>query len=181
MNKTLIASGIVAAALGSLALSMPAQALTMRECSVKYQAARQAGTLGGMTWNEFRRAQCGHEASAAPTAAPAPTPPTAAQPAPARRGTTARTATTPPPAPAPARTRTATAPPPATRAPAPTGNLVFPYRVSPQYANLPAGRARLLTCRDQYMANKATNANGGLRWIERGGGFWSECNRHLKG
>jgi hypothetical protein len=31
------------------------------------------------------------------------------------------------------------------------------------------------------MANKATNANGGLRWIERGGGYWSECNRHLKG
>jgi hypothetical protein len=36
------------------------------------------------------------------------------------------------------------------------------------------------TCLDQYNANKATNANGGMRWIERGGGYYSECNRRLK-
>ena len=36
------------------------------------------------------------------------------------------------------------------------------------------------TCRDQYNANKATNANGGLRWIQKGGGYYSECNKHLK-
>jgi hypothetical protein len=159
-NKTLIASGIVIAAFGSLALSMPAQALTMRECSAKYQAARQAGTLSGMTWNEFRKAQCGHEATASPAAAPPP-PPAAAEPAAPRRRTTARTTTT--------------------AAPAAAGNVVFPNAIARQYANLSPGRARLLTCRDQYMANKATNANGGLRWIERGGGYWSECNRHLKG
>lgn len=161
-NKTLIASGIVIAAFGSLALAMPAQALTMRECSAKYQAARQAGTLGGTTWNEFRKAQCGHEASASPAAAPAPPPPAAAEPAAPRRRSAARTTTT-------------------TAAPTVTGNVVFPNAVARQYANLSPGRARLLTCRDQYMANKATNANGGLRWIERGGGYWSECNRHLKG
>jgi hypothetical protein len=160
-NKTLIASGIVIAAFGSLALSMPAQALTMRECSAKYHAARQAGTLGSMTWNEFRRAQCGHEAAAAPAEPPAaaPAPATAAAPA-APRHRTARTTTAIPTA---------------------TGNVVFPNAIAPRYANLSAGRARLLTCRDQYMANKPNNANGGLRWIEKGGGFWSECNRHLKG
>jgi hypothetical protein len=166
-NKALIASGIVIAAFGSLALSMPAQALTMRECSAKYQAARQAGTLGGMTWNEFRKAQCGHEASASPAAAPAPPPAAEAPAAAPRRRTTTTTA-----APAGAG---------AARAPAVTGNVVFPNAVAPQYANLSPGRARLLTCRDQYQANKANNANGGLRWIERGGGYWSECNRHLKG
>jgi hypothetical protein len=171
-NKTLIASGIVIAAFGSLALSMPAQALTMKECSAKYQAAKQAGTLGGTTWAEFRRAQCGHETSVSPAAAPAAPPPAAAQPAAPRRGSTART-TTAPPATGAARTTTA--------APAVSGNVVFPNAVSPQYANLSPGRARLLTCRDQYQANKARNANGGLRWIERGGGYWSECNRHLKG
>jgi hypothetical protein len=166
-SKTLISSGIVIAAFGSLALSMPAQALTMKECSVKYQAARQAGSLGGTTWNEFRKAQCGPEAKAAPAAAQAPPaaapapPPAAEAPAAApRRKSTARTTTT---------------------APAATGNVVFPNAVAPRYANLSAGRARLLTCRDQYMANKANNANGGLRWIEKGGGYWSECNRHLKG
>jgi hypothetical protein len=29
-------------------------------------------------------------------------------------------------------------------------------------------------------ANKATNANGGLKWIEKGGGYYSECNKRLK-
>jgi hypothetical protein len=37
------------------------------------------------------------------------------------------------------------------------------------------------TCLDQYNANKATNANGGLKWIAKGGGYYSECNKHLKG
>jgi hypothetical protein len=36
-------------------------------------------------------------------------------------------------------------------------NAVFPTAVSPKYANLPAGRARMLTCLDQYKANKADN------------------------
>lgn len=164
-NATLIAIAI--AALGST-LSLPAQALTMKECSVKYQAARQGGTLGGMTWNQFRKAQCGHEVSAAPAAAPSPAP----SPAPTA---------SPSPAPAAPAAPTRRAARPTTSAPTATGRMVFPNAVAAQYEHLAPGRARLLTCRDQYMANKATNANGGLRWIERGGGFWSECNRHLKG
>ena len=39
----------------------------------------------------------------------------------------------------------------------------------------------MLTCLDQYRANKAANATGGLRWIAKGGGYYSECNRRLKG
>jgi hypothetical protein len=159
-NKTLMASAIVIAALGSLALSMPAQALTTKECSAKYQSAKKAGTLNGMKWNEFRKAQCGSEANAAPAAAPSPPPAAAAPVAAPRRRSTART-TTP--------------------APAATGNVVFPNAVSPKYSSESPGRARLHTCRDQYLANKTNNANGGLRWIEKGGGYWSECDRHLKG
>ena len=34
-----------------------------------------------------------------------------------------------------------------------------------------AGKARLHTCVDQYNANKTTNANGDLKWIEKGGGY----------
>jgi len=56
----------------------PAQALTAQECSAKYQAAKAAGTLGGQKWNDFRKAQCGADAAAAPAAA-APAP--AAEPA----------------------------------------------------------------------------------------------------
>jgi len=37
------------------------------------------------------------------------------------------------------------------------------------------------TCLDQYRANKATGGNGGLTWIQKGGGYYSECNKRLKG
>jgi hypothetical protein len=37
------------------------------------------------------------------------------------------------------------------------------------------------TCLDQYIANKANKANGGLKWIEAGGGYYAEWNRRLKG
>ena len=33
----------------------------------------------------------------------------------------------------------------------------------------------------KYKANKATSANGGLKWIMKGGGYYSECNKQLKG
>ena len=35
-----------------------AQALSMQECSAKYKAANAAGTLNGMKWNDFRKAEC---------------------------------------------------------------------------------------------------------------------------
>jgi hypothetical protein len=130
-----------------------AHALSMQECSAKYKAAKDAGTLNGMKWNDFRKAQCG----AAATAAPAPT---AAQP------------------PAPTTTKPAAAPMPV---PAATGNAVFPSAVSSKYSGESAGKARMHTCLDQYNANKANNANGGLKWIVKGGGYYSECNKRLKG
>jgi hypothetical protein len=37
------------------------------------------------------------------------------------------------------------------------------------------------TCLDQYKANKASNGNGGLKWIQKGGGYYSECNKRLGG
>ena len=40
-----------------------AHALSMAECSTKYKAAKAAGTLNGMKWNDFRKAQCGAEAT----------------------------------------------------------------------------------------------------------------------
>ena len=54
--------------------SSSANALSMHECSAKYQAAKSAGTLNGMKWNDFRKSQCGAEASAAPATAPAAAP-----------------------------------------------------------------------------------------------------------
>jgi hypothetical protein len=147
---------LCAVAVSALAASaMPAQALTSQECSAKYQAAKTAGTLGGLKWNDFRKAQCG--ADATPAAAPAAAP---AAPAP----TTA------------AKKEAAPAP-----APAATGNAIFPSAVDAKSAKETAGKARMHTCVDQYNANKASNGNGGLKWIERGGGYYSECNKRLKG
>jgi hypothetical protein len=136
--------------------STPANALSMKECSAKYKAAKEAGTLNGMKWNDFRKAQCGAEATATPEPAPAPT------------------TTTP-------STKIAKPAAPPVSAPVATGNAVFPSAVSPKYSSESAGKARRETCLDQYRANKATNANGGLKWIEKGGGYYSECNKRLKG
>src|ERR1700744_2975151 len=70
--------------LAAFAAVSPAQALTMQECSAKYKEAKTAGTLNGQKWNDFRKAQCGADATAAPAAAPAAPPAAAeAKPAPA--------------------------------------------------------------------------------------------------
>ena len=129
-SQIAIASGILLAALANSAVSIPAHALTTKECSAKYKEAKKAGTLNGMKWTDFRKAECGAQAAAAPGS---------------------------------------------------SGNAVFPSAVNSKYASESAGKARLHTCADQYKANKATNANGGLKWVEKGGGYWSECDKHLKG
>jgi hypothetical protein len=74
-------------------------------------------------------------------------------------------------------------PAPKTAAPSATsaGNAVFPSAVSPKYASESAGKGRRHTCLDQYKANKTTNSNGGLKWIMKGGGYYSECSKRLKG
>lgn len=146
-------SGFVA-----FAATSPVQALTTQECSAKYQAAKTAGSLAGQKWNDFRKANCGADATATPAAAPV------AAPAPA------------PAAPKEAKKEAAPAAAPA----APSGPAVFPNAVDPKYAKETAGKGRMHTCVDQYNANKTSNGNGGLKWIEKGGGYYSECNKKLK-
>jgi hypothetical protein len=146
----------------ALVVSAPAQALTSQECSAKYQAAKKDGSLGTTKWNDFRKAQCGADAApAAPAAAPAAVAPAAA---PAEPKATAKKEAAPAAAPAAA-----------------TGPAIYPNAVDPKYAKETAGKARLHTCVDQYNANKTTNGNGGMKWIEKGGGYYSECNKKLKG
>jgi hypothetical protein len=107
--------------------SPPLAALTMQECSAKYRAAKTSGALGRMTWQDFRKTNCGTGAVLGYTA------------------------------------------------------TAFPKGISPKYRSESLGKARMHTCLDQYNANKAANRNGGLRWIEKGGGYYSECIRRLKG
>ncbi len=148
---------VAVSGLAALIVAAPAQALTTQECSAKYQAAKKDGTLGTMKWNDFRKAQCG--ADATPTAAAPAVPAAPAAPKAAAKKDAA-------PAAAPAM---------------PVGNAIFPNAVDPKYAKETAGKARMHTCVDQYNANKATNANGGMKWIEKGGGYYSECTKRLKG
>ena len=59
---------------------------------------------------------------------------------------------------------------------------VFPTAISPKYdSEKDLDKARTKTCADQFTANKATNANGGLVWIEKDGGYYAECIIRLKG
>lgn len=155
----IIRSTLVAAVLGlAIAASAPAFALGLKDCSDKYSAAKAAGTLGTKTWAEFRKSECGKDAApATPAAATMPAPAPAAKPA---------------PAPAPAATAPATTT---------AGNAVFPTGLNPAYKAEKPAKQRLKTCLDQYRANKATNGNGGLKWIQKGGGYYSQCNKRLKG
>ena len=57
---------------------------------------------------------------------------------------------------------------------------VFPTAVSSKYASEKPDKARLHTCLDQYMANKATNGNDVLNWQQKGSGYYRECNKRLK-
>jgi len=60
-------------------------------------------------------------------------------------------------------------------------NAVFPDAIAPKYSGEDPDTARMHTCADQFTANKATKANGGLKWIEKDGGYYGECVGHLKG
>ena len=143
----------------SLALMTPvaAGATSLKDCSLKYKAAKDAGTLNGADWKSFRAAQCG--------ATPAATTPVAA--------------TTPAAVAAPTATAAATAPT-AKAKPVASGNATFPSAIDPKYAKLSAGVGRRKTCLDQYHANKSSGGNGGLGWLAKGG-YYSQCNTKLKG
>ena len=152
--KAKLLCAVAMSGFAAFAATVPAQALTTQECSAKYQAAKTAGSLNGQKWNDFRKAQCGADAATAP-AAPAAPKEAAAKPK--------------KPEAAPA------------AAPMPSGPAIFPIALDPKYAKESVGKGRMHTCVDQYNANKATNANGGLKWIQKGGGYYSECNKKLKG
>jgi hypothetical protein len=144
-----------------------ASALGLKECSDKYSAAKTAGTAGTKTFADFQKSDCGPDAKpvAAPSAAAPATPaPTAAAPEKKPRKTKAEKA---------ADKAAASAQPLSTTA-------VFPTTLNAAYKDRKPAKQRMATCLDQYKANKTTNANGGLKWIQKGGGYYSQCNRKLK-
>ena len=184
-----------------------AKGLSSKECSAKYQAAKSAGTLNGMKWNDFRKAECGPGATAAADTKPAATK-TSTAAADGGKGLSmaecstkyqaAKTANTlkgmkwndfrkaecgaaaadddTVPAPTEA---TYTNEPAKPSVAAPKG-VSFPKAISAKFANETPAKGRMHTCLEQYYANKDANTLNGLRWIQKGGGFYSLCNAKLK-
>jgi hypothetical protein len=149
----------------------------MKVCADEWNAKKAANETANLKYRDFVK-ECLARAAAAP-AAPEPAPGAAAQ-APT---TAAPPAAQPPAAKPPGGPKTATPAAPTAKpaAPAAPGEAVFPTAVSPKYSSESAGRARMHTCLDQYNANKATGGNANLKWIQKGGGYYSECTKRLKG
>ena len=203
--RTITAMAGAAIAMSAAAFSFPssANALTMKECSVKYQSAKDAGTLGNMKWSDFRKTQCGDSATAAP-AKKANKRAAASEADGIAKGLSMkqcsakyqaakdagtdngikwndfRKAECGPGADPVAFSTDGHSEPAAPTIAAPKG-VKFPTSVSAKFSNESAGRARMHTCLEQYHALKDTNALGGLKWVQKGGGYYSLCNARLKG
>lgn len=145
ISRILLSATALAAA--AIISAGPSSALTAKECSVKYQAAKAAGTLNGKTWGEYRKAECAGPAAATETKT---------------------------------ETKSETKPTVKPSAAAAASGAVFPRSIDSKYSKESAGKARMHTCLDQYKANKASNGNGGMKWIQKGGGYYSKCNAALK-
>jgi hypothetical protein len=117
----------------------PAFALTAKECSAKFQEAKEAGTLKGQSLQDFRKAQCGRSEGSRGSANPLR----------GEREVKAKDA-------------------------------VYPTAIDPEFASMKPGQARRKTCAKQFQANKTNKANGGQRWLEEGGGYYSDCVKRLK-
>lgn len=57
---------------------------------------------------------------------------------------------------------------------------IYPSSISPFHAGEEPQDAYLNTCYDQFKANREINANGGLKWSQNGGGYYSECLKRLQ-
>lgn len=137
--------------LAGVAFSSSANAMSMKECGAKYQAAKADGSAKDMKWNDYRAKFCGADAAAED-----------------KKDDEAVAKTT------------ADKEPEAPTTKAPKG-VKFPAAVDKKYASETPGKQRLHTCADSYHANKDAGTLGDLKWIQKGGGFWSLCNTALKG
>jgi len=142
----------VLAVTASVAWSVaPASALTMKECGETYRTAKEGGTLNGMDWAAFRKEKCATPAAESVS------------------GDAVKTAPQPK-----KETDAAVAP---TVAPA---GVTFPTTLAAEFKTEKPAKARMKTCLQGYHGNKEAGTLNGLRWIQKGGGYYSLCNARLK-
>lgn len=138
---------LCAAGIGGVCL--PAAALTMKECSVKYQAAKADGSAKDIKWNDYRAKFCGSEAAVEDAADDKQVAATTEKEPEKRRSRLRRAS-------------------------------LSPSAVDKKYSSETPAKARLKTCVDSYHKNKNDGTLGDLKWIQKGGGYWSLCNTALK-
>lgn len=153
----------LAAAIIVLTGGTSAQALSMKECSVKYKAAQADGTAGDTSWSEFRKQQCSHAADEASGEAPSELKMSEKKSGGAdadgvKDAVDAKT-----------------------EHKSDFAKMTFPSSISQKFAGEKPAKARMHTCVEQYHVNKDANTLGGMRWIEKGGGYYKLCNAKLKG
>ncbi|MBZ9796213.1 hypothetical protein [Mesorhizobium sp. ES1-4] len=129
----------------------PASALTMKECGETYRAAKEGGTLDGMDWAAFRKEKCATPATDSVSADTIKT-----EPQPKKEASAAVAPTV-----------------------APAG-VTFPTTLAAEFKTEKPAKARMKTCLQGYHGNKDAGTLNGLRWIQKGGGYYSLCNARLK-
>ncbi|RUT81971.1 MAG: hypothetical protein EOQ39_02435 [Mesorhizobium sp.] len=129
----------------------PASALTMKECGETYRTAKEGGTLNGMDWTAFRKEKCATPAADSVSEDTVKTEPQT------KKETSAAVAPTVVPA-----------------------GVTFPTTLAAEFKTEKPAKARMKTCLQGYHGNKDAGTLNGLRWIQKGGGYYSLCNAKLK-
>jgi hypothetical protein len=183
-----------------------AKGLTSKQCSTKFQAAKAADALNGMKWNDFRKAECGPGATVEFAAVQRKVKAVKAEAASAglsmsecsakykdakaerslngmkwndfRKSQCGAGAADDETVPSMDEANY-TDEPERPVAKAPRG-VKFPNAVSAKFSAETPAKARMRTCLEQYYANRDADTLNGLRWIQKGGGFYSLCNARLK-
>lgn len=62
---------------------------------------------------------------------------------------------------------------------APAG-VTFPTTLAAEFQAEKPAKARMKTCLQGYHSNKDAGTLSGLKWIQKGGGYYSLCNAKLK-
>lgn len=157
----LIACALIADTVRAQDSTAPRENL-MKACGDKWRTVREGETAKGVTWPQFL-SECRAQASAGNV------PPATGE---AKKEANKNSTQESPAKPAHEK--------PARQAALGGGGPVFPQDVALRHASERPALGRQRTCADQFKANKSADANGGLKWIEKGGGYWSRCNAHLK-
>lgn len=149
---------------GSLLAGNAAHAVSSKECHQQFTAAKKAGNVKGQSFKEYKAANCkDNDAVKNSSKKEEAKKSEVSKETNVKKDSSDKKATTKEVA-----------------SSSVASDAVFPNAVDAKYAKEKEGAARMHTCLDQYHANKASNKNGNLKWIQKGGGYYSECIKHLK-